>query len=55
MSFVACYALAAASWHFFEGKILKLKSRFEYGFPSTAGVSTTPNVSGSPVADRIAD
>ena len=55
ISFVTCYALAAASWYFFESKILKLKSRFEYGLPSTAGVPASPNVSGSPVADRIAD
>jgi peptidoglycan/LPS O-acetylase OafA/YrhL len=25
-----CYAVAAASWHFFESKILRLKSRFEF-------------------------
>ncbi|MGD0956763.1 MAG: acyltransferase [Candidatus Acidiferrales bacterium] len=29
-SFALCYALAAASWHFVESKILRWKSRFEY-------------------------
>ena len=29
VSFALCYALAAASWHFFESKILQLKSRFQ--------------------------
>lgn len=28
-----CYAVAAASWRFFESKILRLKSRFEFSAP----------------------
>jgi peptidoglycan/LPS O-acetylase OafA/YrhL len=30
LSFALCYAVAAASWHFFESNILRLKSRFEF-------------------------
>jgi peptidoglycan/LPS O-acetylase OafA/YrhL len=30
VSFALCYAVAATSWHFFESKILRLKSRFEF-------------------------
>jgi peptidoglycan/LPS O-acetylase OafA/YrhL len=29
VSLALCYAVAATSWHFFESKILRLKSRFE--------------------------
>jgi peptidoglycan/LPS O-acetylase OafA/YrhL len=30
VSFVLCYALASASWYFFESRILLLKSHFEF-------------------------
>jgi len=30
VSLVLCYAVASASWHFFESRILRLKSRFEF-------------------------
>lgn len=55
LSFALCYAVAAASWHFLESRILKLKSRFEYALPPSAGTSLLPNVGGGPVADRVAD
>lgn len=54
-SFAACYALAAASWHFFESRILVLKSRFEYVSPLSTGISPLRNVSGSPTVGRLAD
>ena len=34
-SLALCYGLAAASWHFFESKFLKLKDRFEYASTPT--------------------
>ncbi len=55
MSFAACYALATASWHFVESRILRLKSRFEYVFRPPAGASSLRNVSGRSAADRITD
>jgi peptidoglycan/LPS O-acetylase OafA/YrhL len=39
VSIALCYAVAAFSWRFFESKILRLKSRFEF---SPAPVSPTP-------------
>jgi peptidoglycan/LPS O-acetylase OafA/YrhL len=54
LSFAGCYALAAASWRFFESRILKLKGRFEY-VHSPSGASSPGNVNASPVADRLAD
>jgi peptidoglycan/LPS O-acetylase OafA/YrhL len=30
VSFTACYALASASWYFFESRFLRLKSRFNF-------------------------
>ena len=55
ISLAFCYGLAAASWRFFESRLLKLKSRFEYAFPPAAGTSVRPGVSGGPIADRVAD
>jgi peptidoglycan/LPS O-acetylase OafA/YrhL len=55
ISLALCYGLAAASWRFFESRLLKLKSRFEYAFPPAAGTSVRPGVSGGPIADRVAD
>jgi peptidoglycan/LPS O-acetylase OafA/YrhL len=46
VSIALCYAVAAASWQFFESKILRLKSRFEFGgaphdtAPDTVAAST---------------
>lgn len=54
ISLTLCYALAAASWHFLESRILKLKSHFEYGSPVRAG-ALQRDVTTTPMADRIAD
>ena len=55
ISIALCYGLAAASWHFLESRLLKLKSRFEYAFRPAAGTSLQPDVSAGPVAGRVAD
>jgi peptidoglycan/LPS O-acetylase OafA/YrhL len=46
-SFILCYALAAASWQFFESKILRLKSRYEFrGAPhNTTPAAVSPSTS----------
>ena len=36
VSFALCYAVAAASWHFYESKFLRWKSRFEYAIARPA-------------------
>ncbi|HYL68983.1 MAG TPA: hypothetical protein VEX69_07450, partial [Candidatus Limnocylindria bacterium] len=47
VAFALCYALAGASWHFFESKIMRLKSRFEFrsapadSAPATIAASTS--------------
>lgn len=48
-SFAACFGLAAASWKFFESRLLRLKSRFEYSCEALP----LPSVSASSVIDRV--
>jgi peptidoglycan/LPS O-acetylase OafA/YrhL len=48
VAFVLCYALAGASWHFFESRIMKLKSRFEFrsATPDSAPTRIATSTSG---------
>jgi peptidoglycan/LPS O-acetylase OafA/YrhL len=47
MSFALCYAFAAISWHFFESRFLRLKSRFEYAPVSAPAPSAPPLYAGA--------
>ena len=41
-SFGFCYGLAIVSWHFYESRFLRLKSRFEYASARSSGSSAFP-------------